>query len=29
MEEKYKDKKEFMEEIGKEVEKCEAASEGR
>lgn len=29
MEEKYKDDKAFMEEIGKEVEKCEDASEGR
>ena len=29
MEEKYKDKKDFMEEVGKEVEKCEDASEGR
>jgi hypothetical protein len=29
METKYKDDKAFMEEIGKEVEKCEDASEGR
>lgn len=29
MEEKYKDNKAFMEEVGKEVEKCEDASEGR
>lgn len=29
MEEKYKDNKSFMEEVGKEVEKCEDASEGR
>jgi hypothetical protein len=29
MEEKYKDDKAFMEEVGKEVEKCEDASEGR
>ncbi|MCX6318939.1 MAG: hypothetical protein NTW29_16795 [Bacteroidetes bacterium] len=29
MEEKYKDNKAFMDEIGKEVEKCEDASEGR
>ncbi len=29
MEEKYKDDKAFMDEVGKEVEKCEAASEGR
>lgn len=29
MEAKYKDNKAFMEEIGKEVEKCEDASEGR
>lgn len=29
MEEKYKDNKTFMEEVGKEVEKCEGASEGR
>lgn len=29
MEEKYKDKKEFMDEVGKEVEKCEDASERR
>jgi cell division protein FtsB len=29
MEEKYKDDKPFMEEVGKEVEKCEDASEGR
>ncbi|OSZ80501.1 hypothetical protein CAP36_04415 [Chitinophagaceae bacterium IBVUCB2] len=29
MESKYKDDKAFMEEIGKEVEKCEDASEGR
>lgn len=29
MEEKYKDKKEFMDEVGKEVEKCEDKSEGR
>lgn len=29
MEEKYKDNKAFMDEIGKEVEKCEGASEGK
>lgn len=29
MEAKYKDNKAFMEEVGKEVEKCEPASEGR
>lgn len=29
MESKYKDDKAFMEEIGKEVEKCEDASEGK
>jgi len=29
MQEKYKDDKAFMDEIGKEVEKCEDASEGR
>ncbi|MEQ1677130.1 MAG: hypothetical protein ABL876_10535 [Chitinophagaceae bacterium] len=29
MEAKYKDNKAFMEEVGKEVEKCEAASEGK
>jgi esterase/lipase len=29
MEAKYKDKKEFMDEVEKEVEKCEDASEGR
>ena len=29
MEEKYKDNKTFMDEVGKEVEKCEGASEGR
>jgi hypothetical protein len=29
MEAKYKDKKEFMDEVGKEVEKCEGKSEGR
>ncbi len=29
IEEKYKDNKEFMDEVGKEVEKCEDASEGR
>jgi len=29
MQEKYKDQKEFMDEVGREVEKCEAASEGR
>jgi len=29
MQEKYKDDKAFLEEIGKEVEKCEDASEGR
>lgn len=29
MEAKYKDNKAFMDEIGKEVEKCEDASEGR
>ena len=29
MEEKYKDDKVFMDEVGKEVEKCEDASEGR
>lgn len=29
MEAKYKDDKPFMEEVGKEVEKCEDASEGR
>ncbi len=29
MEGKYKDNKVFMDEVGKEVEKCEAASEGR
>jgi len=29
MEEKYKDDKDFMDEVGKEVEKCEDASEGR
>ena len=29
MEAKYKDDKAFMEEVGKEVEKCEDASEGR
>lgn len=29
MEEKYKDNKAFMEEVEKEVEKCEDASEGR
>lgn len=29
MEEKYKDDKTFMDEVGKEVEKCEDASEGR
>jgi maltose-binding protein MalE len=29
MEAKYKDDKDFMKEIGKEVEKCEDASEGR
>jgi esterase/lipase len=29
MEEKYKDKKDFMAEVEKEVEKCEGASEGR
>lgn len=29
MEEKYKENKPFLEEIGKEVEKCEDASEGR
>ncbi len=29
MSEKYKDDKAFMDEIGKEVEKCEDASEGR
>lgn len=29
MEEKYKDNKAFMDEVGKEVEKCEDASEGR
>ena len=29
MEEKYKDKEDFMKEVGKEVEKCEDASEGK
>lgn len=29
MEAKYKDDKAFMDEIGKEVEKCEDASEGK
>lgn len=29
MEAKYKDNKAFMDEIGKEVEKCEDASEGK
>ncbi len=29
MEEKYKDKKEFIDEVGKEVEKCEDKSEGK
>ena len=29
METKYKDDKAFMDEVGKEVEKCEDASEGR
>lgn len=29
VEEKYKDNKDFMEEVGREVEKCEAASEGK
>ncbi len=29
MEAKYKDDKTFMDEVGKEVEKCEDASEGR
>lgn len=29
MEAKYKDNKAFMDEVEKEVEKCEAASEGR
>ncbi|MEO5947270.1 MAG: hypothetical protein ABIP79_10685 [Chitinophagaceae bacterium] len=29
MEAKYKDDKEFMTEVGKEVEKCEDASEGK
>ncbi len=29
MEAKYKDDKAFMDEVGKEVEKCEDASEGR
>lgn len=29
MQEKYKDNKAFMDEVGKEVEKCEDASEGR
>lgn len=29
MEEKYEDDKVFMEEVGKEVEKCEDASEGK
>ena len=29
MEAKYKDNEAFMKEVGKEVEKCEAASEGR
>lgn len=29
MEEKYKDDKAFMDEVGKEVEKCEDASEGK
>ena len=29
LEAKYKDNKAFMDELGKEVEKCEAASEGR
>ena len=29
MQDKYKDNKAFMDEIGKEVEKCEDASEGR
>jgi hypothetical protein len=29
MQDKYKDDKAFMDEVGKEVEKCEAASEGK
>jgi len=29
MQAKYKDNKTFMDEIGKEVEKCEGASEGK
>lgn len=29
MQEKYKDDKEFMDAVGKEVEKCEDASEGK
>lgn len=29
MNEKYKDRQDFLKEIGNEVEKCEAASEGR
>ena len=29
MEEKYKDNKAFLEEVGKEAEKCEGASEGK
>jgi len=29
MQAKYKDNKAFMEEVGKEVEKCEGASEGK
>jgi hypothetical protein len=29
MQEKYKDNKAFLDEVGKEVEKCEDASEGR
>ena len=29
MQSKYKDNKVFMDEVGKEVEKCETASEGR
>jgi len=29
MQSKYKDNQAFLDEVGKEVEKCEAASEGR
>ena len=29
MQEKYKDNQAFLDEVGKEVEKCEDASEGR